>query len=83
VLGQEQEPVFRDRLVERRALRFPVGKELRERARIDDGAREDMRAHLGSLLDDAHGKVLRLSTPSCFRRIAAARPAGPAPTTTT
>ena len=57
VLGQDEETVFGNRCRERRALRLPVGDQLGERARIDDGAGKDVGADLGSLLEDAHRYV--------------------------
>ena len=38
----------------------PIGNELVEGARLEDVAREDVRADLGALLDDAHAEILAL-----------------------
>ena len=46
--GVEIETVVGDLCLERRALLFPVGDQLVQRARIDDGAGEDMRSDLGA-----------------------------------
>ena len=84
VARQDQEAVFGDRRVERRALRLPVGQELVQRARIDDRARQDVRADLGALFEEAHARLrVPAAAASCFRRIAAPRPEGPPPTITT
>ena len=50
---------------------------------IDHCARQDMGADLRALLQHHHRNVLPLSAASCFSLIAAASPAGPAPTMTT
>jgi hypothetical protein len=57
VRGQDQEPVLDDRRVQRGALGFPVGNELGQAARIDDGARQDVSADLRAFLDEADGDV--------------------------
>ncbi|MNT38604.1 hypothetical protein D3C72_1748070 [compost metagenome] len=56
-LVQEQELVFGDRLVQRRAQLLPVREQLVEGARIHDGARQDMRAGLGTLFQHAYVDV--------------------------
>ena len=54
-LRQIVEPVVAHFGRHRRAERFPIGDELVERDRIDDGAGKNMRADLRALLDDADG----------------------------
>ncbi len=54
VLGQEQETVLADRRVERRVLLLPVGNKLVQRARIHDGAGEDVRADLRAFFQHAY-----------------------------
>ena len=51
--GQQQKAVLDSRGNERRGALAPVGEELVERARLEDGAREDVGADLRALLDDA------------------------------
>ena len=51
VSRQEQQLVVGDGLVQRRAVGLPVGQQLGERARVHDGARQDVRAGLGALLE--------------------------------
>ena len=51
--GQKQELLLLDRGVERGALVLPVGDQLVERARIEDRAGEDVRAHLRAFLEHA------------------------------
>jgi len=52
--GQEQEAVRVHRGVQRRAALPPVGEQFFQRARLDDGAGQDVGTHLGALLHDAH-----------------------------
>ena len=58
-LGEEEELVAGDRLVERRALFLPVGDQLVDGARIHDRAREDVRAGLRALLEDDDRDLVR------------------------
>src|SRR5579883_1641399 len=53
VLGQYPKAILLDRSLDRRALLPPVRNQLVDRNRIDHRARQDMRADLRSLLDDA------------------------------
>ena len=63
---------------QRRALVLPVGDQLVERDRVDHRARQDVRADLAALFEDADAKARgRPRSASCFRRIAALSPAGP------
>src|SRR5690606_10083037 len=57
VLVEEQELVARDRLLQRRAALGPVGKQFRQRARIHDRAREDVRAGLRTLFQHAYRRL--------------------------
>ena len=59
-LGQEQEAVVGDRLVQRRAVFLPVGNQLVERARVHDRAGQDVRAGLRALLEHARPRLLAL-----------------------
>jgi hypothetical protein len=58
-LGEEEELVARDRLIERRALFLPVGDQLADRTRVHDRAREDVRARLRPLLEDDDRDLVR------------------------
>ena len=53
--GENEEAILGDGRVERRALRLPIGQELVECPRVDDGAGEYVRADLRALLEDADG----------------------------
>jgi hypothetical protein len=64
-LGEEQEAILGHRGRERRAARLPVGEELVERPRVDDGAGQDVRADLRTLLEDAHRHLAR----ACSRKL--------------
>ena len=70
--------------LDRRAALAPIGEQLVERARLEDGARHDVRADGRAFLDDADRQLAAArrarAAPS---RHAVARPAGPAPITTT
>jgi hypothetical protein len=55
--GQEQEAIVARRRVERRAALLPVRDQLVEGARLEHRPREDMRADLRPLLDDADGEL--------------------------
>ena len=59
VMRQDQEPVFADRRIDRRAQCLPIGHELVQRARIDDGAGQDVRADLRALFENAHRDFAR------------------------
>ena len=52
--AQEHHRVVGDRLVQRGAEFFPVGQQLVQRARVHDGARQDVRAGLGALFEHHH-----------------------------
>ena len=54
------EALARDRDAERRAAFRVIGKQLRERARIEHGARDDVRADGRALFDDADGRLAPL-----------------------
>ena len=54
--AEKEEPVLRYGRVQRRAALPPVGQQLVQRARIENGPRQDMGADLGALLDQADGK---------------------------
>ena len=58
-LGEVQHAVLARRRVERRSLLAPVGDQLVERAGLDHGAGQDVRADLAALLDQAHARVRR------------------------
>ena len=83
LLRQQPVVVFAHRHGQRRALVLPVGDQLVEGDRVDHRARQDVRADLAAFLEDADGNVAAGLAASCFRRMAALSPAGPAPTTTT
>ena len=53
-LGEEQEPVLRSGRVERRPALLPVREQLVQRTRLDHRSGQDVRAHLGALLHQAH-----------------------------
>ncbi len=53
VLRQEGKAVARHRGIHRCSLRLPVGHQFVQRARVHDGAGEDVGADLGALLDQA------------------------------
>ena len=73
------EAVVADRGLDRRVLAAPFRDQAVEPDRIDHRAGQDMGADLGALLHDDD----RMSGLICLSRMAAARPAGPAPTITT
>ena len=52
--AQPIETLGRDRRAERSAARDVIGEELRERARLEHGARDDVRTDSGTFLDDAN-----------------------------
>jgi len=54
--AEEQELVAGDLLLQRRAALGPVRQQFGERARVHDGAGQDMRARLGALFQDADGQ---------------------------
>ncbi|VAY89696.1 conserved hypothetical protein [mine drainage metagenome] len=58
--AQEPERVFGHRLVQRRAVGLPVGQQFGERSRVHDGARQDVRTRLGTLLQHADRNLLPL-----------------------
>jgi hypothetical protein len=79
LLRQQHEAVFGRGRHQRRRVVAPVGQQFVHGARLQHGAGKDVRADLAALLDHADmGLGL-----SCFRRIAAESPAGPAPTIST
>ena len=78
LLGEEQEVVFGRRNVERRALVPPVGNQFVERARLDDRARQDMRADLGPLLDNADADLSLLPRGQLLQPDCRAQPGWPA-----
>jgi hypothetical protein len=51
--GKDEEAVFADRRVERRAIFLPVGQQLAQRTRVHDGAGENVGADFGTFLDQA------------------------------
>ena len=57
---QEQHLVVRDLGLQRGAILLPVGQQLGEGFRIDDGARQDMGTHLGPFLEHADVDLLVL-----------------------
>ena len=59
LVAEKEEAILRHRRVERCTLRFPIGNELGERARIHHRAREDVRADLGAFLEQADRNVRR------------------------
>ena len=78
--GQEVDVVVVDRRAERRALGLEVGNQIAQRRRIEQRARQLMRAGLARLLDDGDRQRLAALAAfcSCASRSAADRPAGPA-----
>ena len=58
LLAGEEEDVLGHRLVQRRAQLLPVGKQLVQRARVHDRAREDVGAGLRALFQHHHRHVL-------------------------
>src|SRR5262245_12307678 len=52
--GKHEETILRDGRIQRCALCLPVGDQVLERARIDDGAGEDVRSDFGALLEHAY-----------------------------
>jgi len=81
--GEKKEPVLAYRGVERGVPFLPVREQFRNGARVHYRAREDVRADFGAFLDYAHRDLLPRSVLNFLSRIAAASPAGPAPTITT
>ena len=61
----------------------PFGQEPVEADGVDHRAGEDVGADLRAFLDHDHGDLRPASAARCLRRMAVARPAGPAPTITT
>ena len=57
-LGQQHKGVLIHRGLDRRTSLFPVRDQLIERARLKDVPRQNVRANLGALLDNAHAEVL-------------------------
>ncbi len=51
---QEQKSLFADRSLQRRAALFPIGKQFGQRNRVDDGARQNVRADLRTLFKHAN-----------------------------
>ena len=81
---QVVEAVLGHRRFDRRALGLPVGDELVQADGIDHGAREDVRADLGALLEHDDGQLAARRRPRAASGGWRWRgPAGPAPTTTT
>ncbi len=60
LLVHEEEDVLGHGHVQRRALFLPVGDQLRQRDRVDDRARQDVRAGLGALLEHHDRNLLAL-----------------------
>ncbi|MCY1510845.1 hypothetical protein D9M68_452340 [compost metagenome] len=60
LFAQEHHGVVGHGLVQRGAEFLPVGQQLVERARVHDGARQDVRAGLGTLLEHHDGDFLLL-----------------------
>ena len=79
-LGQEVDAVFVDFRRERRAFRLEVGNQFGERPRVENRARQQMRARFSGLLE--HGDAERRASAfcSCASLSAADNPAGPPPT---
>ena len=77
---QEVDAIFVNLRGKRRALGLEIGHELRERARIENGARQQMRARLGGFLEHGDAERLPAAFCSCASRSAADSPAGPPPT---
>ena len=56
-LGKQHKGVLVDGGLDRRTSLFPVGDEFIESARLEDVPRQNVRADLGALLDDANAKI--------------------------
>jgi len=77
--SEDQEPVLRDRRVERGAAFLPIREQLGDRYRIDDAPEMNVRSDLGAFLQHADadfttGRAARAASAGSRRRGQTARP---------